>query len=86
MLTWAIAAVLLLAAMPAVASEQDSPRVWRIGFLGPGSPASNDPRVDALRRGFRELGYTEGRNIAFEFRWAGGDVNRLRSSRRNWPG
>ena len=56
---------------------QEPPRVWRIGFLGSGSYSSGDPRVEALRRGFRELGYAEGRNLAFEFRWADGNADRL---------
>jgi len=63
--------------VPIAVTAQAPPRVWRIGFLGPGSPASGDPRVEALRRGFRELGYAEGQNLAFEFRWADGNANRL---------
>ena len=72
-----ITAILLLVA-PAVAVEAQEPtRVWRVGFLGSGSHASGDPRVEALRRGLRELGYAEGRNLTFEFRWAGGNGDRL---------
>lgn len=63
--------------MPIAVTAQEPPRVWRIGFLGPGSSSSGDPRVEALRRGFRELGYAEGQNLAFEFRWADGNANRL---------
>jgi putative ABC transport system substrate-binding protein len=66
----------LLAASLA-AEAQESTRVWRIGFLGSGSYSSGDPRVEALRRGLRELGYAEGRNLVIEFRWAGGNANRL---------
>ena len=36
-----------------------------------------NPRVEALRRGFRELGYAEGQNLVFEFRWADGNANNL---------
>jgi putative ABC transport system substrate-binding protein len=64
-------------AAPVAVEAQESNRVWRIGFLGAGSHSSDDPRVEALRQGLRELGYAEGRNLAFEFRWAGGNANRL---------
>jgi putative ABC transport system substrate-binding protein len=33
--------------------------------------------VEALREGLRELGYVEGRNLAMEFRFADGMLNRL---------
>jgi putative ABC transport system substrate-binding protein len=67
----------LLAAPPLAGEAQESTRVWRIGFLGSGSYSSGDPRVEALRRGLRELGYAEGRNLVIEFRWAGGNANRV---------
>jgi putative ABC transport system substrate-binding protein len=76
-LTRLIAAAFLLVAAPVAVEAQEPTRVWRIGFLGSGSYSSNDPRVEALRRGLRELGYAEGRNLAFEFRWAGGNADRL---------
>src|SRR6185369_2346988 len=76
-LTRLIAAAFLLVAVPVAVEAQEPTRVWRIGFLGSGSYSSNDPRVEALRRGLRELGYAEGRNLAFEFRWAGGNGDRL---------
>jgi ABC-type uncharacterized transport system substrate-binding protein len=66
-----------LLAAPLAAGAQQPIRVWRIGFLGPGSYSSGDPRVEALRLGLRELGYVEGRNLALEFRWAGGNATRL---------
>jgi len=61
------------------ALAQQSAKTWRIGFLGLTSsraPASL-ARVEALRTGLRELGYTEGKNVAIEFRWADGDYERL---------
>jgi putative tryptophan/tyrosine transport system substrate-binding protein len=75
--TWLIAAALLFVVVPTGVESQELTKVWRIGFLSPGSPSSSDPRVEALRQGLRELGYTEGRNLAFEFRWVGGSANRL---------
>ena len=76
-LTSLIVAIFLLIAVPVVVEPQEPTRVWRIGFLGAGSYSSGDPRVEALRQGLRELGYAEGRNLAFEFRWARGNADRL---------
>jgi putative ABC transport system substrate-binding protein len=52
-------------------------RVRRIGFLSGASAASAAARVEAFRRGMRELGYVEKRNLAIEFRWAEGRNERL---------
>src|SRR5262245_21331822 len=57
------------AAWPLAARAQGA-NVPRIGFLRLGPRPSQAKRVEALRTGLRELGYVEGRNIAFEFRWA----------------
>ena len=76
-LTRLITVVFLLVSMPVALEAQEPVRVWRIGFLAPGSSSAGDPRVEALRRGLRELGYAEGRNLALEFRWAEGNADRL---------
>ena len=44
-----------------------------IGFLRPGSPELNAHLVTAFRKGMGETGYTEGRNVAVEYRWADND-------------
>ena len=54
------------------AEAQQAARVPRIGFLGSGSPSTNQHLIEAFRQGLRELGYVEGRNIAIEYRWAEG--------------
>jgi ABC-type uncharacterized transport system substrate-binding protein len=41
-----------------------------IGFLNVTSPDPTLQRVAAFRRGLDELGYTQGQNVAIEFRWA----------------
>jgi putative tryptophan/tyrosine transport system substrate-binding protein len=52
-------------------------KVARIGFLGSGFPAAWASRLD--RMGLRDLGYEEGNNIAFQFRWAhSGKYDQLR--------
>ena len=48
-----------------------------IGYLGPESPGPFASRVSAFREGLAETGYTEGRNVAIEFRWAEGQYSRL---------
>jgi len=48
-----------------------------IGYLGPESPGSFASRVKAFREGLAETGFTEGRNVAIDFRWAEGQYNRL---------
>jgi putative ABC transport system substrate-binding protein len=42
-----------------------------IGFLNSTSPDPSLQRVAAIRRGLREAGYEQPRNLAIEFRWAG---------------
>jgi len=76
-LTKLITVLLLLVAIPVAVAGQEPSRVWRVGFLAAGSHSPGDPRVDAFRRGFRDLGYVEGRNLTLEFRWADGHANRL---------
>jgi putative tryptophan/tyrosine transport system substrate-binding protein len=48
-----------------------------IGYLGAESPAAFASRVRAFRQGLGETGYSEGRNVAIEFRWAEGQHDRL---------
>jgi putative tryptophan/tyrosine transport system substrate-binding protein len=63
------------AAWPLVARARE--KVYRIGFLGVTSRAEYRRQVDALRAGLRQLGYEEGNNIVFEYRWAEGRYDRL---------
>src|SRR5262249_34655855 len=48
-----------------------------IGFLEPTSLDKYAPFVEAFRNGLREVGFTEGHNIAIEYRWAEGQYARL---------
>src|SRR5215467_2035400 len=51
----------------------------RIGVLmGSADDPAGQARVTALKEGFQELGWIEGRNIEIETRFGGGDVSRIR--------
>jgi ABC-type uncharacterized transport system substrate-binding protein len=65
------------AAWPLLARAQPRGNVYRIGFLGVTSRLEYGRHVDALRTGLRKLGYEEGNNIVFEYRWAEGRYDRL---------
>ena len=69
--------ILVLLAVPFAAEAQEPTRVWRIGFLGSGSYSRATRVWKRSGAASEELGYTEGRNLAFEFRWAGGNGDRL---------
>jgi putative ABC transport system substrate-binding protein len=49
----------------------------RIGILVAGTPASMKSRVDAFRQKLKELGWIEGQNIGFEYRYAEGKLEKL---------
>jgi putative ABC transport system substrate-binding protein len=67
------------AAWPLVARAQQGDRVHRIGVLLPYD--ENDPelkrRVFAFTQALAGLGWTNGRNVRMDVRWAGDDINRI---------
>jgi len=66
-----------LLAAPLAAQAQSAVKVYRIGYLSSGSGTSNPRILEAFRQGLRELGWVEGQNIAIEYRWADGRLDRL---------
>jgi putative ABC transport system substrate-binding protein len=66
-----------LLAAPGPAGGQSLGKVYRIGILEIVPAASNAVHLDAFRRGLRELGYVEGRNILIEYRSADGRADRF---------
>ena len=69
------------AAWPLAVSAQQGDRVRRIGVL---SGDENDPvtkrEFSAFTQALADLGWTDGRNVRIDLRWAGGE-----RSRRSWP-
>ena len=76
-----IAGIGSAAAWPVVTRAQQAERVRRVGALM--AFDENDPdgkaQLSAFIRGLAELGWTEGRNMQMDVRWAAGDVDRMRS-------
>jgi putative ABC transport system substrate-binding protein len=68
-------------AWPLAAREQQPERMRRIGVLI--SLAADDPegkaRLTAFAQGLQELGWSVGRNVHIDYRWAAGDTSRYRS-------
>ena len=58
------------------ADAQTPPSIARIGILLFSTP-STDPNVPVFRDALRELGWIEGRNVAYEYRFADGRPERL---------
>jgi putative ABC transport system substrate-binding protein len=48
-----------------------------IGYLGGGTPVTEGQRIAAFVQQLRELGWTEGRNLAIEYRWTEGRMDRV---------
>ncbi len=68
----------VLLAAPLAAEAQQTRKIPRVGVLGGQSPTDSPaPPILALRQGLRELGYVEGQNIAIEWRWAHGKLERF---------
>jgi putative ABC transport system substrate-binding protein len=67
-------------AWPPAARAQQGERVRRIGVLMGGD--ENDPFLklqrSTLTQALSDLGWTDGRNVRMDFRWHGGDINRIR--------
>ena len=59
------------------AHAQTQSRIRRIGYLATADPAATRGLREALREGLRERGYVEGQNIAIEYRWTEGTIERL---------
>jgi putative ABC transport system substrate-binding protein len=68
-------------AWPLAARAQQADRMRRVGVLV--SRIADDPeeqaRLAAFVQGLQELGWTEGRNVRIDYRWAAGDADRSRT-------
>jgi ABC-type uncharacterized transport system substrate-binding protein len=75
----ALLSILLVAvqlAVSVIAQAQQPRKVSRIGYLSNADPATDSARAEGIRLALRERGYIEGQNIAIEYRYAEGKVDR----------
>jgi putative tryptophan/tyrosine transport system substrate-binding protein len=68
-------------AWPPMARAQQGDRVRRIGVLMAGDENDPGPKTfaSAFTQALADLGWTDGRNVRMDFRWAGGDINRIQA-------
>ena len=67
----------LLVTPLAARAQQPAAKTYRIGILESVPATQNTANLDALRRGLRELGYVEGRNLIIEYRSSDGRAERF---------
>ncbi len=70
----ALSAMLFALCFPLEA--QQPKKVPRIGYLSTCDAATESARAEGIRLALRELGYVEGQNIAIEYRYAEGKLDR----------
>jgi hypothetical protein len=68
------------AAWPVVARAQQPERIRRIGVLhaSSGSDPESQRRTAPFVDGLQKFGWKDGTNILIDYRWAGGDADRIR--------
>ncbi|MBI2231257.1 MAG: ABC transporter substrate-binding protein, partial [Deltaproteobacteria bacterium] len=67
----------MLSALSFSVAAQQTGKIPRIGYLSSLSASSDSSRNDAFRQGLKELGYIEEKNVAIEYEFAQGKLDRL---------
>jgi putative ABC transport system substrate-binding protein len=64
-------------AWPLAATAQPTVRVFRLGYLSSYSAESGKALLACFQDGLRQLGWVEGTNVHFDYRWSGGAATPL---------
>ena len=64
-------------ASPPAAEAQRATKTFRVGYLSDESRSLGRASFEPIAQGLRDLGYVEGRNVAFEYRFADGTASTL---------
>jgi ABC-type uncharacterized transport system substrate-binding protein len=67
----------MLLALPFSAQAQQARKMPVIGRLAAATATGESARIEAFRQGLREVGYTEGKNIILDLRFAEGKLDRV---------
>jgi len=70
-------AIVAALALGAVATAQQTGKIFRIGYLDAGTASGSAVLVEAFRQELSKLGWVEGKNITIEYRFAEGRNDRL---------
>jgi ABC-type uncharacterized transport system substrate-binding protein len=70
--------ITLATAAWSLAARAQQPAMPMVGYLHIASPEPYTVMMSAFRDGLKQGGYVEGQNVLLEFRWAEGQVGRLR--------
>ena len=73
---------MLFALSPSLEAQRQSSKIPRVGILFMGG--KDQPHLEALKKGLRELGYSEGKNIILAYRYAEGRNERLQELAREF--
>src|SRR5947208_16349047 len=65
-----IVVIVMQLAVGMIAHAQQAGKIFRIGFLDPSTASGSAVLVEAFRQELSKLGWNEGKNIAFEYRFA----------------
>ena len=68
---------LAILAAPLAVEAQPAETIVRVARLSPISASTDRPILEALRQGLHDLGWIEGKNVTFEYRFAEGNLARL---------
>jgi|SoiMethySBSTD1v2_1073268.scaffolds.fasta_scaffold514052_1 putative ABC transport system substrate-binding protein len=63
--------------LPPLAARAQQSSLTLVGVLNASTALTFAKELDTLRGALRDLGYVEGRNVRFEYRFADGDIDRL---------
>src|SRR5262245_1606560 len=66
----------LFLGLSSLSQAQQPAKIPRSGYLSNTNADTDSPRTEGIRLALRELGYIEGQNIAIEYRYAEGKVDR----------
>jgi putative ABC transport system substrate-binding protein len=66
----------MLSVLCVFAEAQQPKKIPSIGYLSPVDAARESARAEGIRLALRERGYIEGQNVAIEYRYAEGKIDR----------